>query len=357
MAPSWGELMQDAAALEARHFETFATYVRSVQHLRSVLILAHDYPDPDALASAFALRVLLENAFGMECAIAYGGIIGRAENKTMERELTVGAVPIEAVDVSRYPLIALVDTQPGTGNNSLPPSRLPDMVFDHHPPVPLLEQVPFSDVREEWGTTSTLIYGYLKAAGLGIDRNLATAIAYSIRAETQDLGREFEQADKDAYYELITRADNLKMHKIVNAPVPAAYFQGLMYAVENATIYGDSILFSDVGRMEFPELAAEVADLFMRLNRVDWVLCMGAFKGAVYLSLRTRSKVLSAGTIMKELVRELGSGGGHAAMAGGQVPLAQAADYDRVRRTISGRLIDTFGFSGSAGVDLLNVVE
>ncbi len=333
------------------------TLLQKVRYLKRVLILCHDYPDPDALAAAFGLRVLLEKAYGMECAVAYGGIIGRAENKAMAELLSIGAVPIEAVDVAQYPLVALVDTQPGTGNNSLPPSRLPDLVFDHHPPVPLLDQVPFADVREEWGTTSTLVYTYLKAYGLEADRDLATAITYAIRAETQDLGREFEQVDKDVYYELLPRADNVKLHHIINARVPAAYFHALIYAIENARLCDGPYLFSDVGRMEFPELAAEMADIFMRLHHVEWVLCLGWFKDAAYLSMRTRSTVLSAGTVMKELVRDLGTGGGHAAMAGGRIPLAAPADYDPLRRELMQRLRGLFGLSAAKEVELLNVVE
>lgn len=337
--------------------ERFDAMMQKVRFLNRVLIMCHDYPDPDALAAAFGLRVLLEKAYGMECAITYGGIIGRAENKAMETLLCIGAAPIEAVDVAQYPLIALVDTQPGTGNNSLPPSRIPDLVFDHHPPVPLLDQVPYADVRPEWGTTSTLVYTYLKAYGLEADRDLATAITYAIRAETQDLGREFEQVDKDAYYELIAKADNLKLHQIVNARVPAAYFHALIYAIENARLCDEGYLFSDVGRMEFPELAAEMADIFMRLHHVEWVLCIGSFKGAAYLSMRTRSTVLSAGTIMKELVRDLGTGGGHAAMAGGRIPLPGPNDYDALRREVASRLRGIFGLSASREIELLNVVE
>jgi nanoRNase/pAp phosphatase (c-di-AMP/oligoRNAs hydrolase) len=337
--------------------ERFESYIRGVMHLQRVLILCHDYPDPDALASACALRTLLSEGYGLECAITYGGIIGRAENKTMERVLGINAHPIEVVDPSQYPLVALVDTQPATGNNSLPDSRLPDMVFDHHPPVPRTAQVPYADVRDNYGTTCTLIHEYLVQAGVPVGRDLATAITYAIRAETQDLGREFEQADKDAYYSLIARADNLKLHEIVNARVPPAYFHGLIYAIENATLYKGGYLFSDVGRMEFPELAAEMADIFMRLQSSEWVLCMGSFKNAVYLSMRTRSSYVKAGDVMKELVRDLGSGGGHAAIAGGRIPLKAPSEYDPIRRTVVSRLQDVFGLSAPQGTDLLSVVE
>ena len=337
--------------------ERFDEYIRGVRYLGRALIMCHDYPDPDALASALGLRVLLETRYGIECAITYGGIIGRAENKTMERILNIGAVPIEIVDASAYPLVALVDTQPGTGNNSLPDGRIPDIVIDHHRMVPLLSQVPYADVRDDGGSTSTMIFGYLKAFGIEADRDLATAITYAIRAETQDLGRDFDEADKRAYYELVPAADNLKMHQIVNARVPAGYFHGLIYAVENASRYGSSYLVSDVGRMDFPELVAEMADIFMRLHHVEWVLCVGNFKGNGYLSMRTRARDQRAGDVMRELVRDLGTGGGHATMAGGQLLLKSPSDYDDVRRAVFARFRDTFGLSEADETELLNIVE
>ena len=73
--------------------------------------------------------------------------------------------------------------------------------------------------------------------------------------------------------------------------------------------------------------------------------------------MRTRSEVLSAGTIMKELVRDLGTGGGHAAMAGGRIPLATPADYDPLRRELIARMRGLFGLSAAKEVELFNVVE
>lgn len=45
---------------------------------QQVLILPHNNPDPDAIASAVALGYLLEYQGGIESQIAYQGIIGRA---------------------------------------------------------------------------------------------------------------------------------------------------------------------------------------------------------------------------------------------------------------------------------------
>ena len=57
--------------------------------LSPLLILTHDFPDPDALASAFALQYLAQTAFDIQARIAYGGELGRTENRMMVRLLRI----------------------------------------------------------------------------------------------------------------------------------------------------------------------------------------------------------------------------------------------------------------------------
>jgi len=48
-----------------------------------LIILPHDNPDPDALASAAALKYLAQELLKKDAVIAQGGIVGRAENRAM----------------------------------------------------------------------------------------------------------------------------------------------------------------------------------------------------------------------------------------------------------------------------------
>ncbi|MGH7361381.1 MAG: DHH family phosphoesterase, partial [Candidatus Methylomirabilales bacterium] len=88
-----------------------------------VLVLTHDNPDPDSLASAAALRFLLAELCAAEVLLSFGGIVGRAENRALLRYLPIKAHPVEALSPKEFDLLALVDTQPRTGTNSLPPDR------------------------------------------------------------------------------------------------------------------------------------------------------------------------------------------------------------------------------------------
>src|SRR5262245_3860781 len=50
-----------------------------------VLIIPHDFPDPDALASAAALHLLLTKWYGRPSQIAFTGEVSRAENRELLR--------------------------------------------------------------------------------------------------------------------------------------------------------------------------------------------------------------------------------------------------------------------------------
>ena len=98
---------EDGAAYHAQRLLRFLA--RKGESLSPLLILPHDYPDPDALASAYALQYLAQKGFGMEAKIGYGGVISRAENRAMVRILKIPVQKMKAAQVRRYRNVALVD--------------------------------------------------------------------------------------------------------------------------------------------------------------------------------------------------------------------------------------------------------
>ena len=65
--------------LNARRLLRFLA--RQREKISPLLIMTHDYPDPDALASAVTLQYAAEKVFGISSKIVYGGVIGRMENR------------------------------------------------------------------------------------------------------------------------------------------------------------------------------------------------------------------------------------------------------------------------------------
>jgi nanoRNase/pAp phosphatase (c-di-AMP/oligoRNAs hydrolase) len=123
-----------------------------------------------------------------------------------------------------YRHVALVDTQPRTGNNQLPEGRPPDVVIDHHPLRKATQSAPWSDVRTGYGATASICAEYLLLAGLEPSRRLATALVYALRSETQDFSRGAAQGpDKEIYDVFLPLVDKRLLARILYPPA-AGYF-------------------------------------------------------------------------------------------------------------------------------------
>ncbi|MBP8911062.1 MAG: DHH family phosphoesterase, partial [Phycisphaerae bacterium] len=199
-----------------------------------LLIGMQDSPDPDSLAAAVALRKLANNLGNLQCSIVCCGAVGRGENRALVKYLGLNLRCYAELAYDKYDLVAMVDTQPGTGNNSLPEGVLPDIVIDHHPIRRLTRTVEFTDIRSSYGATSTILVEYLIEAGITPETPLATALLYGIRSDTQDLGREASRADIDAIEFLYPFANNRMIGEIQRGKVPRVYYQMLADALKNA---------------------------------------------------------------------------------------------------------------------------
>jgi nanoRNase/pAp phosphatase (c-di-AMP/oligoRNAs hydrolase) len=316
-----------------------------------LIILPHDNPDPDALASAATLRFIAKSLLDKQATIALGGYVGRAENRAMVRYLSIPLVPVADLPL-RDPgtIIALVDTQPGRSNNSLPEGANASIVIDHHPQYATLGGLPFTDLRDGYGATSTILTEYLMDPRLRVDTKIATALFYGIMAETQDLGREASAPDMDASHFLYPHTNKRRLSKIENARVPREYFAAFRAAIQSAAIY-DKAVISILGEVRYPDMVAEMADFLLRLDEVEWAAAIGKYKDFLYVSLRTTHRDVNAGDLLQ---RVLGSdhAGGHDMIAGGRIMLPAGADWEEAAARLRGRLVAAVGMSQAKPVRL-----
>jgi nanoRNase/pAp phosphatase (c-di-AMP/oligoRNAs hydrolase) len=307
---------------------------------RRALILTHDNPDPDSLASGVALAWLLEALAGVEAKVAYGGIIGRAENRALIRTLKLPVVPISRVALDDHDLICMVDTQPEQGNHSLPRRHFPDVVIDHHPMRPDSALAAIADVGGPIGATSTVVVEYVRASRLEIPANIATALFYGIKADTRDLGRQTTPQDVEAYLWLFPRADKDALGTIEHPPLSLEYFALTHTAVERAQLYDGAVVLP-LGPLYAPDMVAEVAERFLYLVGVRWSLAWGEFGGDLYYSLRTTDRRTNAGRLIRDVIEARGgSAGGHGTMAGARLP--QPGRTAAARRAMAAAVIEDF---------------
>lgn len=311
-----------------------------------LLVLTHDNPDPDALASAAAMKLLLEKKRGIRSTIGYSGIIGRAENRAMVRLLGLPIHHLSRLNLDEYRYIALMDAQPHTGNTALPDSRHVNIVIDHHPLREATKQVDFYQVSDDLGASATLMTHYLISAGVEIPSDLATALLYGVRSETQDLGREVHPLDLEAYHCLVPLSDAGKLAAIAKPSLPRQYYAQLGVALD-AILVGPTTAICPVGNVAEPDFVPEMADFAVRMEGVRWSLAFGYYDLKMYLSMRSNDPDASAGELMQKVLKDIGKGGGHGMRAGGNVDLASGSRSRlEIERLITERFLEVIEAAG-----------
>lgn len=281
------------------------------------IIVLHDNPDPDAIAAGWGFKFYIKKRFNIDSAIVYGGIIARAENKAMVRRLRIELISWADIVIPANPSYVLIDTQPCTGNNSLPPDIVPDIVIDHHQARKKID-IPFSDIRPDIGSTASIIYEYLSEENYPLPKLLATALYYGINSETRDLGREVNSLDEKACINLFPSTSKKILSGIIHPKHTKEYFSVLALALKKAKV-NDTSAFCHLGEVPFPDYIHQIADLLLSCENIRWSLCSGWSGSVLYLSLRATNPRAKAGILVKKLVGSRGKAGGHDTMAGGKL--------------------------------------
>jgi nanoRNase/pAp phosphatase (c-di-AMP/oligoRNAs hydrolase) len=330
-----------------------ARLVKKFKGRQRALVLPHDNPDPDSMASAWALATLLREKLGVESDLAYGGIIGRAENAAFVRVLKLPLVPISQVKLDDYDLFALCDTQQGVKNHALPSDLVADIVIDHHP---IREEVrnPFADLGGSYGATSTMLTEYLRAGGVVPSPELATALYYGIKADTRDLERQTRDPDVDCYLWLFPRIARELLSQIEHPELPAKYFRLFHAAIEKARLFSVAVI-TDLDDVYSPDIVPEVSERLSFLEGAKWSLALGEYHGQLYLSLRVSDRRMNAGRLIRETCADFGgSAGGHGSMAGARLPIAGSTQQKLAfKQKVIRKFKAAFGVDGERGVSLL----
>ncbi|MCI0494293.1 DHH family phosphoesterase [candidate division KSB1 bacterium] len=318
--------------------------LRVIEGKKTALIVGHNNPDPDSIASAMAFQYFLSEIGGIKSDIVFGGIIGRAENRALLSYLNLDLFYLDEVDPCNYEIIALVDTHCGMGNNPIKSVYPVTIEIDHHPSEATEKKALFSDIRESFGATATIMTHYILSAGLKISTKLATALFYAIKAETQDLGREAKTDDRKAYLTLYQLIDFRALAKIQRAILTPQYFQDMGRAIRRTTVF-DELLISAPGKVDNPDMVAELADTFLRLQDIQWVIVMGFFGKNMFISVRTNDPDNDAGELVKHAVSKMGTAGGHDMFAGGKIPCENNTKKQwQLKEKIKKRLLVELGF-------------
>jgi nanoRNase/pAp phosphatase (c-di-AMP/oligoRNAs hydrolase) len=293
--------------------------LRVLRHLTGpLLVVAHDNPDPDAIASAIGLARIAESV-GIPADACYGGEIAHQENRAMVNLLDLSLRTFDGIDLDDYGGVALVDHSRAGINDSLPEGHPVDIVVDHHPPRgPVAGE--FVDIRPEAGATSTLIEEYLSRLGIEPDRDLATALLYGIRIDTKDFTRATSIPDFEAAASLSPYADESTLERVESPSVSPETLRVLARAIEGRDVRGSTVA-SCVGEIGDRDALSQAAERLLDLDGIAVTFVFGYMDGVIYGSARARGADLDVGELLRDALDPVGSAGGHATMAGAQVPL------------------------------------
>ena len=290
--------------------------IRSLCGERKVHILLQHDPDPDAIGSALALRELLGRKRATTPIVTFGEVT-RPENLAMLRLLEIQIERTTYDDLRKdNALLALLDVQPPYFDKAL---GTVDLVIDHHPKRSGFK-AHFTDLRTDYGATSTIFTEYLRAAGMEPSQRLATALLYGIKTDTLFLERGSNLADLSAFTYLYPFANKALITRIERPALPRQDLEALGRALSRLQLE-NGVAVIHMGEINREDVIPQMAEFCLQIEGVEWGVVSGLVRDRVVISVRNVGYVKSAGEIMKKLYDDIGSAGGHRAMAKAVVPL------------------------------------
>ena len=291
-------------------------YQRYFADADRVLIILHNDPDPDALASALALRNVLRRT---KTTAIIGAIqaVTRPENLRMVNLLDLHVEAITPESLKEYDRVAMVDVQPAYFGGLM--DRV-DLVIDHHPEQPGYTAV-FKDIRPDYGSTSTILTEHLRAVDVNISERTATAMLYAIKSDTLFFNRQTNRVDVEAFSYLYPLADAALIRKMEGSEITLERIEYVMKAYQTATLV-DQVFCGFLGQVPREDFIPYVADFFLQLEDVKWTVIAGIVNDVFVVSIRNIGYSRNAGEFARRFFADIGSAGGHRAMAKATVPMA-----------------------------------
>jgi nanoRNase/pAp phosphatase (c-di-AMP/oligoRNAs hydrolase) len=283
-------------------------------HHENVLVLIN--PDPDAMASAFAVKRLLWKHAG-ESLIAYIGDIQRLENRAMIEVLKIPMIPLRQVSMDEFPRRILVDSQP---HHAEAFERFTyDAIIDHHPQTKKCHAHNV-DIRPGYGANSTILIEYLRAANIKPSVKLATALLYGIKTDTANFERDATEEDVRQFRYVFKYANMNLLRKIEQSQLRTSDLRYFQKALKER-ISTKKGLYAHLGKVASADICVQVADFFMKVYGMGWSFVSGVFEGKLVVIIRNDGYRKDAGKLAMKAFGGFGSAGGHRGAARAEISL------------------------------------
>ncbi|NJP11302.1 MAG: bifunctional oligoribonuclease/PAP phosphatase NrnA [Leptolyngbyaceae cyanobacterium RU_5_1] len=323
------------------------------------LIVLQDFPDPDALSSAWTYKLIAQK-FDIQCDMVYAGTLSHQENIALVKLTSLpvqrwGLPSLKNRNLTLYQGCALIDNQ-GTTSQLMPALQAAGIpitvVIDHHSAQGDMK-AEFVDIRPYTRATATILTQYLQAGLLKLDNNsnehikCATALMHGLRSDTNAL-RQAQEEDFLAAAYLSRFYDG----QLLNAVLQSSRSKQVMDVIERSLknrIVQNNFSIAGVGYLRYDDRDAipQAADFLVTEENVHTAVVYGIVQDEdddielVVGSLRTNKITLDPDEFLKEAFGQDTQGrffGGGRSQAGGfEIPLGflsgftESAEYAKMK--------------------------
>lgn len=293
-------------------------FMKLVELCRSkkVYIQTHNFPDPDAIASAYGLQNLLAY-YEVPSVLCYYGKIDKLSTRKMTELFNIDIFPYAGLknDMNAEDYIICVDSQKN-GGNILDFEGDEIACIDHHPTY-VGASYQYSDIRIV-GSCATLIAEYFQKLNVSMTADVATALLYGMKMDTAHFTRGVTLQDIDMFKYLFPKIDENKMADLEKNTLEFSDLKAYGSAIENIRVY-DKVGIAAIP-FECPDsLIALVADFILSLEEVEIAVIYSYRAKEIKFSVRSEMSSVHAGKLINRILKGYGNGGGHAEMAGGSI--------------------------------------
>jgi len=339
----WQDTTTDEKAAELR--QTLEHHSRQRQ-----IVVIQDFPDPDALSSAWAYQLIAQQ-YNIKCDIVYAGTLSHQENIALVKLTNLpakrwGVQTLKERDLSVYQGCVLIDNQ-GTTSQLMPLVKQAGLslvaIIDHHRTQGDLE-AEFVDIRPHTRATATILTQYLQAGLLKLDSSInehvkcATALMHGLRSDTNRLMQAQEEDFLAAGY-----LSRFYDPQLLNAVLQTARSRRVMDVIERSLknrLVQNNFSIAGVGYLRYDDRDAipQAADFLVTEENVHTAVVYGIVHDedeeleVVIGSLRTNKLTLDPDEFIKEAFGQDSNGrffGGGRMMAGGfEIPIGFLGSFN-----------------------------
>ncbi len=310
-----------------------------LKHIRNdhVYIQTHNFPDPDAIGSAFGLQHLLRHK-GIDSTLCYYGKVDRQSTKQMIEKLHIDIKHSDDCGMKHSDEIILVDAQRGNSN-------LLDIIgeeiicIDHHPILIEPVNYRYMDIRPSIGACCSIIADYFFENNIPLTADVATALIQGIKVDTANLTRAVSQLDLDMYYNLFNLSRIKLLEELDHSTLQLSDLRAYAHAIQSIQCFGD-VSFAYTGKGCPDTLVANISDFMLEMIEVNFSIVYSIIRDGIKLSIRSNPAYYDAGLVTLYALDGIGAGGGHSTMAGAFIPFKNWNEYELLD-TVRKRYMDT----------------